>query len=195
LFGCVGLRKKSYCIFNKQYTKQEYEKLLPKLVEKLKTSGEWGNFFPPFISAFAYNEAIANEYMPLTKEEALAQGFRWKDDIPSTTGQGTIEYSKLPKNPEDYNDELLKEVLTCEKCEKNFRLINREVNFYKKNKLGLPSMCFNCRHERRMLQRNPRNLWKGKCAKCTKEIVTSYKPEDQNKYKIYCEKCYQQEVY
>ena len=25
IFGCVGLRQKSYCILNKQYTKEEYE--------------------------------------------------------------------------------------------------------------------------------------------------------------------------
>ena len=30
-FGCVGLKKKQYCIFNKQYTKEEYGKLVPKI--------------------------------------------------------------------------------------------------------------------------------------------------------------------
>ena len=29
-FGCVGLRHKQYCILNKQYSKEEYEKLVPK---------------------------------------------------------------------------------------------------------------------------------------------------------------------
>jgi len=195
IFGCYGLRKKSYCILNKQYSKEEYEKLVPKIIEGLKKIGEWGNFFPKELSPFCYNEAIVNEYMPLTKEEALAKGFRWKDDIPSTKGQGTIEYEDLPKNPEDYSDKLLAEVLTCEKCKKNYKLINREINFYKKNKLALPSKCFNCRHEERMSKRNPRSLWEDICAKCGNVIQTSYKPEDQKIYKIYCKKCYQQEVY
>ncbi|PJC49099.1 hypothetical protein CO033_03285, partial [Candidatus Nomurabacteria bacterium CG_4_9_14_0_2_um_filter_32_10] len=30
LFACIGLRNKSYCILNKQYTKEEYEELVPK---------------------------------------------------------------------------------------------------------------------------------------------------------------------
>src|SRR3989344_107350 len=30
IFGCEGLRKKQYCILNRQYTKEEYEELLPK---------------------------------------------------------------------------------------------------------------------------------------------------------------------
>lgn len=195
IFGCFGLRKKSYCIFNKQYTKEEYQDLLPKLIEHMKKNNEWGTFFPKELSPFAYNEAIGNEYMPLSKEEALAQGFTWKDHIPSTTGQGTIENSNLPKNPEEYSDELLKEIFTCTSCSKNYKLINREINFYKKNKLALPEQCFNCRHTKRMQMRNPRNLWPAKCAKCEKEILTSYTPEGQTEYNIYCEKCYQQEVY
>ena len=195
IFGCYGLRKKSYCILNKQYSKEEYFILKEKIITHLREICEWGNFFPKELSPFAYNEAIVNEYMPLTKEEALAQGFKWKDNIPSTKGQGTIEYKDLPKNPEDYRDKLLAEILTCKKCEKNYKLINREVNFYKKNKLALPSKCFNCRHEERMSKRNPRSLWEGICAKCGIVIQTSYKLEDQKIYKIYCEKCYQQEVY
>ena len=133
--------------------------------------------------------------MPLTKEEALTKGFKWKDNIPNTRGQGTIEYTDLPRNSEGYNDKLLNEILTCEKCEKNYKLIGREINFYKKNKLPLPSKCFNCRHEARMGKRNIRSLRNGICAKCGNVIQTSYKPEDQKIYKIYCEKCYQQEVY
>ncbi|OGJ08725.1 hypothetical protein A3I95_03555 [Candidatus Nomurabacteria bacterium RIFCSPLOWO2_02_FULL_44_12] len=195
IFGCYGLRKKSYCILNKQYSKEEYEELKEQIIQNMKNTDEWGLFFPKELSPFCYNEAIVNEYMPLTKEEALAQGFRWKDNIPGTKGQGTIEYPKLPKIPEDYNDNLIKEVLTCESCEKNYKLINREINFYKKNKLSLPSKCFNCRHALRMGKRNVRDLWNGKCAKCKTEIRTSYKPEDQLKYQIFCEKCYQQEIY
>lgn len=195
LFGCYGLQKKSYCILNKQYSKEEYIMLKNKIVEQMKKEKEWGNFFPIFMSPFAYNEAIVNEYMPLSKEEALAQGFKWKENIPSTKGQGTIKNENLPKNPEEYSDKLLSEIITCENCEKNYKLINREINFYKKNKLSLPAKCFNCRHEARMSKRNLRNLWNGNCAKCDKEILTSYKPEDQKIYKIYCEKCYQQEVY
>lgn len=195
IFGCYGLRKKSYCIFNKQYAKKEYLDLLPKLIEHMKKYNEWGLFFPKELSHFSYNESIANEYMPLSKEEALAQGFSWRDDILSTKGQGTIEKLELPKNPEGYSDELMKEVLTCEDCDKNYKLINREINFYKKNKLSIPLKCFNCRHALRMSKRNPRDLWPGKCAKCNNDILTSYKREDQLKYQLYCEKCYQQEIY
>jgi hypothetical protein len=111
IFGCYGLRKKSYCILNKQYSKEDYLILKEKIIENMTKDSDWGDFFPKWMSPFAYNESIVNEYIPFAKEEALAQGFTWKDNIPSTTGQGTIAHDSLPKNPEDYNDELLKEIL------------------------------------------------------------------------------------
>ena len=73
LFACVSLRNKEYCILNKQYTKAEYETLVPKIIEHMKKTGEWGEFFPASISPFGYNETVAQEYFPLTREEALVQ--------------------------------------------------------------------------------------------------------------------------
>ena len=195
LFGCCGLRNKQYCILNKQYTKEEYSKIVPALVEHMKKYEEWGRFFPKELSPFGYNEAIVNEYMPLTKEQALAQGYKWQDNIPSTTGQETVRHENLPKNPEGYTYDLMEEILACAQCGKNFRLINREIGLYKRMGLPLPDKCFNCRHERRMRSRNPRVLWHTNCAKCKAEIKTSYNLENQKIYKIYCERCYQQEVY
>ena len=133
--------------------------------------------------------------MPLSKEEALSRGFKWRDDIPFTSGQETKQISDLPQNPEEYREELTKEILSCESCNKNYRFINSEILFYKRMKLPLPTKCFNCRHEARMKSRNPRSLWNSKCDKCSQNIKTSYNIENQKKYKIYCEKCYQQEVY
>ncbi|MEI8091831.1 MAG: hypothetical protein WCG98_06540 [bacterium] len=35
MFGCVGMRDKEYCILNKQYTREEYETLVPQIIEKM----------------------------------------------------------------------------------------------------------------------------------------------------------------
>ena len=34
-FGCVGFKHKQYCILNKQYTKEEYEKLVQKIIKQM----------------------------------------------------------------------------------------------------------------------------------------------------------------
>src|SRR3989344_696328 len=88
IFGCEGLRKKSFCILNNQYLKEEYEKLLPKIIKHISEMPyvdqkgriyKYGEFFPSDLSPFAYNESIAQEYFPLSKEEALEQGYSWKN--------------------------------------------------------------------------------------------------------------------
>ena len=39
-FGCVGIKNKKYCIFNKQYTAEEYEKLVAQLISHMQENGE-----------------------------------------------------------------------------------------------------------------------------------------------------------
>lgn len=194
LFGCFGLRKKSYYILNKPYSKEEYEILVPKLIELMKSHNEYGDFFHKEFSPFAYNESIVNEYMPLSKEDAISQGFRWRDDIPKTVGQGTIDMNNLPKDPFLFSDELKNEILSCEKCNHNFRLISSEISFYKKMLLPVPKNCFNCRHEKRMQLRNKRKLHNINCTKCNESIKSSYDTSKQKELIIYCDMCYQQEV-
>ncbi|MCP6719892.1 MAG: hypothetical protein KJI72_01015 [Patescibacteria group bacterium] len=194
IFGCVGLKSAEYCILNKQYSKDEYESLKSKIIEYMKKTGEWGEYHPPELSAFAYNESIVNEYMPLAKKEALAQGFRWEEDIPITSGQETISHDELPTNPKGYSGDLIKQVLRCDACGRNYRFIQPEINFYKQVGLPLPRECFNCRHQRRMGSRNVRQLWPGTCANCGAGFQTSYSQEEQKEHKIFCDKCYLQEV-
>ena len=194
VFGCVGLKGGEYCILNKQYSKEEYEELVPKVVEHMKNTGEWGQFFPVTLSPFKYNESIAQEYFPLTKEEAITQGFGWTDEIPATLGQETILNDSLPTNPQDYGSDLLQQILKCDTCSRNYRYAPQEVAFYKRFGLSLPRTCFNCRHTRRMSLRNTRKLWDGNCANCNAVLRTSYNPEQQKEFRIYCEPCYQAEV-
>lgn len=64
LFGCVGLRHKNYCIFNHQYTKEEYATLRAKLIEHMRKTTEYGGFFPMEISPYKYEETLAQDYFP-----------------------------------------------------------------------------------------------------------------------------------
>ncbi|MDA2921923.1 hypothetical protein MYX07_01515 [Patescibacteria group bacterium AH-259-L07] len=194
IFGCVGLRSDDYCILNKKYSKQEYESLKSKIIEHMKETGEWGRPHPPELSAFAYNESIVNEYIPLTKEQALAQGFRWEEDIPITSGKGTIAHDELPTDPKGYSKDLLNHVLKCDTCSRNYRLIQLEVNFYKNIGLSLPRECFNCRHQKRMNSRSARQLFRGTCAHCGVDFQTSYSLSQQKEYRIFCDNCYLHEV-
>jgi len=169
LFGCIGLRHKSYCIFNKQYSEEEYHRLKAQIVEHMKNTGEWGEFFPASISPFAYNETVAVEHFPLTKEEAIAQGFNWKDEekTEQITGEG---------------------VLTCKETGKSFKLTSAEIAWYQRMKLPAPTLCPEQRHKLRFGLRTKRKLYERDCQKCSISIQTAFSPERPEA--IYCEKCY-----
>ena len=190
LFGCCGLRHKKFCILNKQYTKEEYEKLIPRIIEHMHKSSEWSEFFPITLSPFCYNETVAHEYYPLTKEEALAHGYRWRDDDPHDY---LPQKMALADTAEETPDSVTKDILACTSCSRNFKIIDQELQFHRERRLPLPRTCFLCRNRARMAMRNPRRLWSRKCGKCSKEIQTTYAPERPEI--VYCENCYLAEVY
>ncbi|MBI4239439.1 hypothetical protein HY620_00425 [Candidatus Uhrbacteria bacterium] len=190
--GCDGLKKGSFCILNKQYTEEEYHILREKIVNELKRDGEYGLFFPSHIAPFAYNESVAQDYMPLTKEEVLAQGYRWQDDLPMTTGKETVSTGSLPDHIASVTPAITKEVLACDQCKRNYKITPQELSFYQKMSLPIPRLCFHCRHIDRIKRRGPMKLFNRNCAKCQKQISTTFAPDRPEI--VYCESCYQQEV-
>ena len=194
LFWCIWLKNKQYCILNKQYTKEEYESLVPKIIEKMKEDSEWWEFFPSSMSPFGYNETVANEYFPLSKQEALEKWFNWSDyEAPFPKVEKIIPASKLSENISDIPDDILNWAIECEITKKPFRIIKPELEFYRKHSLPIPKRHPDQRHLDRMNLRNPRKLYERNCDKCDKDIQTTYAPE--RKETIYCEECYNQEIY
>jgi hypothetical protein len=190
--GCDGLKNAEYCILNKQYSKEEYEELKEHIIKELTEQGIHGLMMPAEIAPFAYNETIAQDNMPLTKEEALAQGFRWEDDIQKTEGKETLQPEEIPDYIKDVEDSITSEILRCIECNRNYKIIEQELLFYRKMKLPIPRKCFYCRHKDRIERRGPYKFWDRKCDHCGKDIKTNYSPDRPEI--IYCEKCYQQEV-
>ena len=194
LFGCVGVSKKKYCILNKEYSKDEYVSLRERIIEHMKNTGEWGEFFPTGTSNFGYNETVAQEYFPLSEEDCKEKALSWWDKSTSTYGQETIKNADMPDNIDSVTDGIVKEVLVCA-CKRNYKIVPYELNLYKKLGLPIPRECPSCRHKRRNEIAGVRKLWHRQCMKegCENEFETSYSPDRPEI--VYCEKCYQQEVY
>lgn len=205
-FGCVGLKKGEYAILNKKYSKEEYETLKRKIIKQMKEMPfvdkrgfeyYFGEFFPEMFSDFAYNETIANFHFPLSREQALSRGYLWKDKEKKDY-KITLKPEDLPQTIEEVDDSILNEVIECENKDHPesvgaFRITQNELNFYRKMNLPLPRACFNIRHLRRMQSRPQLKITKRSCLKCETEVETVY--DEKNYPIIYCEKCYQQEVY
>jgi hypothetical protein len=228
LFGCVGLRKKQYCIFNKQYTKDEYESLVIQIkkhmddmpyINKKGITYKYGEFFPIEFSPFAYNETIAFEFFPLTKEQAIEENFLWRD-IRDKNYIPTLTSINLHDDIMDVSDSIVNEIIECidkaecgHLCTKAFKITIDELRFYRKMGLPLPRACPKCRTAKRLEQRTKFEELKKRCDcggnkskdnqynntiihfhgenPCNEEFITNY---TDNKEILYCEKCYQQEI-
>jgi hypothetical protein len=229
LFGCIALRSKEYCILNTQYSKEEYTAMVAKIkdqmsampyVDKAGRTYVYGEFFPPELSPFAYNETIAQENYALTRETAIAQGYSWKE--PNERNYAiTIASAAVPDNIDAVQDAVINEVIGCahggkcnHQCSTAFRIVPQELQFYRQMRVPLPTLCPNCRHHERLHKRNPRQLWERTCqcagatsqngayantakhihgsTPCANRFMTSYALERLEI--IYCEQCYNSEI-
>lgn len=200
-FGCVSVKKAKYCILNKQYTKEEYMSMLPKIrkhmndmpyTDKQGRVYKYGEFFPIDLSSFYYNHTIAYKFFPLTKEQCLEHGYKYRDEEEKEYTV-TMEEKDLPEHIKDVKDSILNQVISCKKCFKGFKIIAMELNFLRNRNLPLPRECPFCRIEDKFNQwiKNLRIVSR-QCSQCKAMFETSYTEQDVKH--ILCKKCYLQQV-
>lgn len=193
-FGCSFMKGSRFCIFNKQYSEEEYGKLVPRTIEHMRKTGEWGEFFPLSISLFGYNLTSAKLYYPLSEAECITRKIPWShDEIPPPQVTRRIAADLLPDHTREIPDDVLNWAIECEVTGMPFKLTAQELRFYRENNLPIPRRYWLQRHEDRFHQRNPRKLWLRSCMKCGKEMETTYAPGRPEI--VYCEECYLTEVY
>lgn len=194
LFGCVGVRNKRYCILNRQYSKEEYESLVLRIVDQMRSDGSWGEHFPAAYSPFSYGESVAQEYFPLDPRLAEERGFHWKE-IPAKQSDtpDILSARDVPSTIAETDDGILGKAIRCEATGRVFRLTKQELDFHRQMKLPVPRIHPDERHRLRMAMRNPRHLWSRACMKCAAPLQTTYAPGRPEI--VYCEKCYQDAVY
>jgi len=211
-FASLSLKHNQYCILNKEYSKEEYEVMVKKIIEHMgggkdvspptedsissdsprlvSNSIEWGEFFPIELSLFAYNETPSQEYFPLSKDEVESIGGRWLYSDKKCYLEQSYE---VPDFIGDVGDDILSEILACNDCGKNYKLLRKELEFYRRHKISIPSKCPHCRHLDRVKLRNPKKLWKRNCAKCDLSLESTYEPDRPES--LYCKSCYYKDRY
>jgi hypothetical protein len=222
LFGCVGLRSSEYCIFNKQYSKEDYFALKDRIVSQMKEISftdshghvySYGEFFPPEFSAFSYNQTLAQDFFPLTKEQVGELGYSWRDPDQKEC-QTTVKPGQIPDHINSVTGSILKEIIQCELCQRAYRIIEPEFNFYKRLSIPIPRRCPDCRLQRRFSLLSQPKFYAGVCGcagvksqngayaniaqhehgagVCPNKFETAYPPDGPQI--VYCEQCYLAEV-
>ncbi len=178
LFGCVSARHNRFCILNKQYSEEEYNILVPKIREHMKTkpyidsvgrSYPYGEFFPSEFAPYSYSDTLAQEYFPLQKEEALAKGYTWREEE-KRSYPITLQSEKIPDSIAEIDNNIISAVIECahkgecdHRCNGAFRVIPEEFQFCKTMGIALPRLCPHCRHYERIQFRNSFRLYARSC--------------------------------
>jgi hypothetical protein len=198
-FGCANLKRKSYSILNKQYSKEEFNKLREQILKDMEMNPyvdefgrvwKYGEFFGPAFNRFAYNFSNAMKFFPKTKEEVQKEDYVW-DDYENPSNPATIKANKIPDTIKETSESILKEVIECDNCRRGYQILKGELDLLRKMELPVPHECPKCRENARFVRMTKPKMYHRNCAKCNEPIYTPYAPEDPRI--VYCVKDYQAE--
>jgi hypothetical protein len=198
-FGCVNLKHKDYCILNKEYDKESFDKLKEQIIADMKKNPymdeqgrawTYGEFFQPGFSKFAYNNSTAFKFFPKTKEKAFKCGYFWNDEVEKQI-DATMLGQDLPETINEVDDSILEKIISCATCDRKYKIASLEFDLLRKMNMPLPAQCLKCREKSLFDKLQMPRLYDRNCMKCEKVIRTSFSPDRPEI--VYCEKCYQGE--
>ena len=184
-FGCIGLNHKKFCIFNVEYSEEEYWKKLDEIKSAMFIRGEYGEFFPYFTSLFAYNTSHADVFFPLEKEEVEKLQSRWY--VFSKNNQTSLTES-VPEKLNSVGDDILQKQFICPSSGRLLRVVRPQLTFHKKMNVALPAEHPSVRRKKKYKLMGGLKLHKTNCVECQIEIYTRYNPASSQK--IVCGECY-----
>lgn len=182
LFGCVGMRGAEYCILNKRYSRQEYERLRNDIEAVMEARSEWGKMLPPGLCDFPYNHSMASDYFPLSKVQAVMMGYRWDDEHdgvrPSQLLYGDAPGERFAEVPavvsEETRQQLLDRIFVCEMSGAPFKFSLHDINLYQVLGVPPPARAFEQRHQDRLRKLSPRKIIERPSDKTGKAIRTAF---------------------
>ena len=148
-FGCVWLQNKSYCILNRQYTKEARHEKVSEICTIMEQEWVLGDFLPGSICPFYFNDTAA--YLiddSFTKEEVEAEGFLRRDekvkvDIPDGVEvvhtKDLWQYEHMEDGSWHIDNTILNKVIQDEEWNV-YRIVKMEYDFLVKHRLPIPRL-------------------------------------------------------
>lgn len=192
-FMCFGLQNKSYCILNKQYTEEEYFKIIDEIKTEMIEKGEYSDGLGFEFSAQAYNFSIGQILYPLTDKEIKDfGGYIAKEPETNVGDLEVLNVDQLPETINEVTDDILNKAICCEVTNRPFKIISSELSFLRRMGFPLPTIHPAIRMANRWKISPVGKKYKTTCKKCNKDIESLFDPKEN--FLLYCENCYKQEV-
>ncbi|MBI4598772.1 hypothetical protein HY734_01080 [Candidatus Uhrbacteria bacterium] len=195
-FGCVGLRNKKFCIFNKQYSEEEYWKRVDELKCAMLDRGEYGEFFPASMSSSYYMDAGSTLFFGADEEFGRKIGANLFD--PASEGamgaiaeaQEVRRQADLPSHVGAYvPDEWVGKPILDGALGRRFAYLRPELAFYKTMQIAPPVTHFVSRIRELYEDMNIGSFTDASCRQCGKglRIAKNRRYPDRT---VYCKACY-----
>jgi len=193
-FGCFSIRKAENYILNRRYTPDQYLKEVNQIIEHMIETGEWGQFFPPELSPFPYNQSKASDIAPRKELDARRLGLPWGIDNPGSTSlNAAAPASSIPYSVSDFDDTKAGRVYSCEISGEQYKIQDADLAFHRNRGIPLPRRSPRQRHRDRLMYLPKQKIAMRKCAIC--ECFTESIYLVGNAAKISCPSCYQKVRY
>ena len=76
----------------------------------------------------------------------------------------------------------------CTKCSKSFKLTQWDLEFYQRIDVPQPTLCPDCRQQRRLAWRNEHSLYNRRCDLCQRDSISIY--PTNSPFTVYCHDCW-----
>jgi len=186
-FGCIGFERKKFCVFNKQYTEEEYWPLVDAIKTAMLAREEYGEFPPYECFLTAYSTSHANYLYPLDEEEAKKRGARWYNFAEEIQGQAS-PIEELPYRLDDFTEDLFAKAFRCPVTGRPFRIVKPELELHKTLGCALPRVHPIVRGKLRMSRLFQLQFYTATCARCQKSVQTRIPPFFPAP--VFCETCF-----
>jgi hypothetical protein len=137
-FGCCGLVNRKFCVFNKQYSEDEYHELVAQIKEHIAGSDEAGKFFPGHFAPNPYDESYSGFRFPL-----IDKG-EYRDAVALEKPDAkTAEISEIPDSLAELTPEkeawLVKQIFWDEESARPFQIQAADIAFSRRLGIALPN--------------------------------------------------------
>jgi hypothetical protein len=195
-FGCISLKKKEFCILNKQYSEEEYWSKLDQIKCQMLDKGQYGEYFPTTFSTSYVPECGAYLYAGADPEDIEKLGGNVFDPNEyNATGLEEVDLSQakstddIPDSIQDVGDEWAGKLIYDKDVNRTFAMLKPEIEHYRELNIAPPAEHFILRVKNISSLGQKAQLVNSTCQSCSKEVLVSVNKKYPNR-KIYCKKCY-----
>jgi len=195
-FGCVGLQHKKFCIFNKQYSEEEYWSSVDSLKCKMFDRDEYGWFMPPSMSPVYFPDSGSVMYFNADLEFGRKIGANLFD--PTSNGATgsiasvveIIATDDLPDHLKDFSlEQWVGKAIIDKKLGRRFAFLRPELEFYQKINVVPPDEHYISRIASLYKDMNFGSFTDTECVQCQNKLRIAKNRRYLEK-KIYCHDCY-----